>query len=275
MAIAITAGKHEPHREHKTFMQRLLDGVERVGNKVPHPVIIFVALILLVIVLSHIVYLTGASVTYESINAETHDVEMKTTAAKSLLSAEGIRFMYSGVAAFMSVGRHPLAGLAASFASNVGVLGGKDGRSAGDATNVVTDYVRINGESRSDSEQFTSAITAAFKDAFTKAAAQVRDDKGETAQAKFDGRADYFPFRLPDDAPAVVHAKHAAESIGLKPTTQFSRGGLDSNWFARHGLPSVTFGAGQHEIHTVKEYVDLPEFADGCRMAVALATIES
>ncbi|MCI0676247.1 MAG: M20/M25/M40 family metallo-hydrolase [Phycisphaerales bacterium] len=158
--------------------------------------------------------------------------------------------------------------------SNVGVFGGKDNRSAGDATNVVTDYVRINGESRSDNEKFTSAITAAFKDAFTKAAGQVKDDKGEAAQAKFDSRADYYPFRLPDDAPAVVHAKHAAESIGLKPTTQFSHGGLDSNWLARHGLPSVTFGAGQHEIHTVKEYVDLPEFADGCRMAVALATID-
>src|SRR5262245_5746926 len=126
--------------------------------------------------------------------------------------------------------------------SNVGVFGGKDGRSAGDATNVVTDYVRINGESRSDNESFTSQITAAFKDAFAKAAAAVKDDKGEAAQAKFDSRADYYPFRLADDSPAVVHAKHAAESIGLKPTTHFSHGGLDSNWLARHGLPSVTFG---------------------------------
>jgi hypothetical protein len=27
-------------------------------------------------------------------------------------------------------------------------------------------------------------------------------------------------------------------------------------------------------IHTVKEYVDVPEFANGCRLAVALATLE-
>ena len=98
MSIAITADEtHEPHREHKTFMQKVLDGVEAVGNKVPHPVIIFFALIVLVVVLSHIVYLTGASVTYESINAETHEVEMITTGAKSLLSAEGLRFMYADV----------------------------------------------------------------------------------------------------------------------------------------------------------------------------------
>jgi len=158
--------------------------------------------------------------------------------------------------------------------SNVGVFGGKDGKSAGNATNVVTDYVHINGESRSDNEKFASAITAAFKDAFTKAAAQVKDDKGETAQAKFEGRADYFPFRLTDDEPVVQHAKRAAESIGMKSTTVFSHGGLDANWFARHGVPTLTIGAGQHEIHTVKEFVDLAEFADGCRMAVALATVE-
>ena len=50
----------------------------------------------------------------------------------------------------------------------------------------------------------------------------------------------------------------------------FSNGGLDANWLAgKHGVPTVTFGAGQDEIHTVKEYVDLPEFGRGCRLAVA------
>jgi len=33
--------------------------------------------------------------------------------------------------------------------------------------------------------------------------------------------------------------------------------------------------AGQKEVHTVKEYVDLKEFANGCRLAVALATLQS
>jgi di/tripeptidase len=34
----------------------------------------------------------------------------------------------------------------------------------------------------------------------------------------------------------------------------------------------VTIGAGQHNPHTPEEYVDLAEFREGCRMAVALAT---
>ena len=45
--------------------------------------------------------------------------------------------------------------------SNVGVFGGRDGQSAGDATNVVTDYVHIRGESRSHDAAFVAEIVAA------------------------------------------------------------------------------------------------------------------
>ena len=38
--------------------------------------------------------------------------------------------------------------------SNVGIFGGKDGKAAGDATNVVTDYVFIKGEARSPTSAF-------------------------------------------------------------------------------------------------------------------------
>ncbi len=80
-----------------TSMQRILDVVERVGNRVPHPVIIFVILIGIVIVLSHVFYMLGLSVSYQVINPETHEVEDATTAARSLLTVDGIRFMFTGV----------------------------------------------------------------------------------------------------------------------------------------------------------------------------------
>jgi aminobenzoyl-glutamate transport protein len=79
----------------KTGMQRILDVVEKVGNKVPHPVIIFLILIAVVLVLSHVLYLAGASVSYEVINPDTHKVETVTTAARSLLTASGVRDMYT------------------------------------------------------------------------------------------------------------------------------------------------------------------------------------
>jgi aminobenzoyl-glutamate transport protein len=81
----------------KTALQRLLDVVERVGNKVPHPAVLFFILIGLVVLLSFILHLLGVSVSYERLNAETHQNERVTAAVESLVSANGIRFIFTSV----------------------------------------------------------------------------------------------------------------------------------------------------------------------------------
>jgi tripeptide aminopeptidase len=158
--------------------------------------------------------------------------------------------------------------------SNVGIFGGKDGKPAGDATNVVTDYVHLVGEARSTDAAFAVKITEAFEAAFNKAKGEVKDADGGMAEVTFQSRTAYPPFLMSENDPAVVRAKKAAQSMGLEPVTMVSAGGLDANWLVKHGVPTVTFGAGQAEIHTVNEYVDIPEFAQGCRLAVAIATLE-
>jgi tripeptide aminopeptidase len=158
--------------------------------------------------------------------------------------------------------------------SNVGSVAGRDEGSAGVATNVVTDYVLVRGEARSHQPRFVKAITAAYREAFRNAARHVCDDRGRGARVRFQARLDYHSFRLKPDAPVVCFAERAAKRVGLRPVLRVSNGGLDANWLVRHGIPTVTFGAGQNNIHTIGEYVDLAEFAQGCRMAVALATLE-
>lgn len=158
--------------------------------------------------------------------------------------------------------------------SNVGIFGGKNGKAAGEATNVVTDYTYVRGEARSPDSAFAAAIAAGYREAFKKAQGEVKDADGGVAAVKFESVKAYPPFHQPDDAAVVKHAKKATEAIGLKPKTVFSNGGLDANWLVQHGLPTVTFGAGQNEVHTVKEWIDLPEFHQGCRVAVAAATLE-
>src|SRR4029453_1184493 len=81
----------------KSFMQRLLDAVEVAGNKVPHPAIIFLILIALVVLLSHLLYLVGATVSYQVINPESHEIEQASASARSLLTVDGIRFMFTSV----------------------------------------------------------------------------------------------------------------------------------------------------------------------------------
>ena len=99
--MATTAAATAP----KTAMQRVLDVVEKVGNMVPHPAVIFLALIGVTIALSHILYMTGASVTYEVIDEATHGTKEVTTKAQSLLTGGGLRFMYTSlVPNFMGFG---------------------------------------------------------------------------------------------------------------------------------------------------------------------------
>src|SRR5262249_23264387 len=135
--------------------------------------------------------------------------------------------------------------------SNVGVFGGKDGQSAGVATNVVTDYVLLRGESRSHDLRFIKTITDAYKEAFCAAAGQVRDQDGKGAKVRFQARRDYYPFRLKPTLPVVRHAQAAAQAAGLQPALRIANGGLDANWLVRHKIPTITFGAGQNNIHAV------------------------
>lgn len=156
--------------------------------------------------------------------------------------------------------------------SNVGSIGDAEGRSAGMATNVVTDFALVRGEARSHDPQFVKAITAAYREAFDEAAERVRDDRGRGARVRFKTRQDYNAFRLEPTEPVVRHALAAARAAGMHPTLRISNGGLDANWMVRHGIPTVTFGAGQNNPHTIGEYVDLGEFEAACRLALVLAT---
>jgi tripeptide aminopeptidase len=157
--------------------------------------------------------------------------------------------------------------------SNVGPVTGGEGRPAGDATNVVTDYVHVRGESRSHDAKFHKAITAAYKAAFTHAAARVKNSEGKAGRIKFKAHTDYHPFRIKDSLPVVKRASAAVAAGGTKPNIRTTNGGLDANWMVRHGIPTVTLGAGQNEAHTVDEWINLDEFEGACALALRLATM--
>lgn len=207
------------------FLNKMLDGIERLGNKVPNPVMMFLYLILLVAALSLVLSWVGVSVTDEVVTpvnkAELHDLRdalggsvvpydvrtntpveipeyttrVQTFEIRNMLSVDGLRFVFSsfvdnfaafgvvavtlvamagvgvaekagmmgalirklvkvapkgalafililvgvvssiatdagyliliplGAAAYLSVGRHPIAGLAAAFAGVSAIFG--------------------------------------------------------------------------------------------------------------------------------------------------------
>jgi len=159
--------------------------------------------------------------------------------------------------------------------SNVGIFGGRDGKAAGDATNVVTDYAFIKGEARSPNAAFATEIARGYEAAFGRAKASVIDHEGQGAEVRFSHVTAYPPFELGQDTPIVERATRALKALGIEPNYLFSNGGLDANWLDKHGIPTVTIGAGQAEIHTIKEYVNLAEYEKGCRLAILLATLDA
>lgn len=156
--------------------------------------------------------------------------------------------------------------------SNLGKLEGRDGGRVGGPHNVVCDYVRVEGEARSHDARFVPRILGAYRRAFAEAARRLPNAAGEQAQVGFHSETLYEPFRLAADAAVVRFAHERAAAIGLAPTLRVANGGLDANWLVRHGVPTVTFGAGQRDIHSVDEWVHVPDFLAGCRLAVALAS---
>ena len=150
--------------------------------------------------------------------------------------------------------------------SNVGVI------NAGSATNVVADSASLRAEARGHDAAFRGRIVKAIETAFKEAARRVKSSDGRTGRVTIEGRLDYEAFRLADDEPCVVAAREAVRAIGRTPRLDVSNGGLDANWMAANGIPTVTLGCGQMEIHTTREQLDLDAFEAACTVALRLAT---
>src|SRR5215831_13596475 len=125
--MAETLAEAPPTQEKPSgFVQRMLDAIERLGNRVPNPAVMFLALIVLVWVLSAILALTHTHVTTEVSTpkpptstdpnypyypggasvpnlppipphptAPEYQMHTETIAVKNLLNVDGIRFIFT------------------------------------------------------------------------------------------------------------------------------------------------------------------------------------
>lgn len=151
-----------------------------------------------------------------------------------------------------------------SGTANVGVIHG------GEATNVVTPQVKLRAEARSHVADFRSQIVDRMRAAFESAAASVKNIEGRCGSCDFSSRVDYEAFQLPDDDPSVQTLEAALLAIGRQSERRVAGGGLDANWLNVHGIPAVTVGCGQMQIHTADEQLDIPDYLAACRIATML-----
>jgi tripeptide aminopeptidase len=150
--------------------------------------------------------------------------------------------------------------------SNVGSIHG------GEATNVITEHVKLKAEARSHDPKFRGQIIRAIESAFQKAAKEIKSSEGRRGSVRFEGRLDYEAFLLDPKDECVQLAEAAVAAVGRESIRVVSNGGLDANWLNAHGIPTVTLGCGQMNVHTTREMLDLASYRDACRIALRLAT---
>jgi len=150
--------------------------------------------------------------------------------------------------------------------ANIGVLHG------GEANNQVMDHLIVTGECRSHSQDSLEKISKVWKTAFENAAREVINEAGEQGSIDWKLEHDYPSFKLENDEPVIQRFLDVAEKIGQKRSLTLMNAGLDANTLNKKGIPTLSFGAGCKNAHSLNELVELPRFFASCELIIALAT---
>lgn len=134
----------------------------------------------------------------------------------------------------------------------------------GGATNIVTDYVKLDAEARSIVQEKVEAQLASMKEALESAAQEF------SATAKFTSQIMYPAFKFEEQDEVVQVASRAIKSLGLQPRLFHSGGGSDANIFNGLGVPTVNLAVGYEDIHTTKERIHSDDLVKTAEVVVAL-----
>lgn len=150
--------------------------------------------------------------------------------------------------------------------ANLGIIKG------GTGSNVVMPILNILAEARSHDPAFRKQIIDKWRHEFIEAA--IRQTNGrDNGKVRFGPGPTYEAFALADDAPVVKMVLAASEKCGLNGRCVSNDGGMDANWIVAHGIPALTIGVGQRNVHMPTEELDLHEFRKACKIATTLATM--
>ena len=144
---------------------------------------------------------------------------------------------------------------------NIGVIEG------GTVRNAVPEKAVVQGEFRSRDLETLDGIQLQL----TEAVDEVRRLYPE---AVIEGRVrtEFETYTISEDDPAARLVMAALRTLGLEPTFHPSGGGTDGNVFRKHGISAVVVGMADHNMHTVREYVTIPDLVDAARLCETLLT---
>jgi tripeptide aminopeptidase len=152
----------------------------------------------------------------------------------------------------------PVGRLSPTMTSNIGMIAG------GEATNVVPDRCRVDGEVREFRQHAIDEHLAMLHDTFSRVAAQKNGSVG------FESEVDFLPFTLDPASHVFRVTVEVLTSLGLTPAPIQYLGGSDANTLNAKGLPTVNLGIGAQNPHANDEFILLEDLAKAEEIAKAL-----
>ena len=139
----------------------------------------------------------------------------------------------------------------------------------GTVRNAVPETTIIHGEFRSRNIETLDNIRVQI----TEALDEVREMFPE-AELDDHLHTEFETYTLTDDDPATERVVEALGRLGLDPIFSPSGGGTDGNVFRLRGMSAVVVGMADHGMHTVREYVVIPELVDTAHLCEALLRVQ-
>lgn len=142
---------------------------------------------------------------------------------------------------------------------NIGTIEG------GTVRNAVPESTTVRGEFRSRNLETLDSIRLQLSEAISS----VREAFPE-ATIEDHLHTEFETYTLTDDDPATRLVTAALRSLGLEPSMRPSGGGTDGNIFRRRGISAVVVGMADHDMHTVRESVTIPDLVDAAHLCETL-----
>jgi len=139
---------------------------------------------------------------------------------------------------------------------NLGVISG------GMATNIIPEYVEVQGEARSHDTKMLDKVTQNIVSIFEDTAAQMRVSGEDLPRVEMEVEQDFPNTNIPEDHRAIVLARMAAQNLGRTLESKTIGGGADANIFFGKGIVAGVLGTGMTDVHTLKESIRLEDMVN-------------
>ncbi|MEE9198705.1 MAG: M20/M25/M40 family metallo-hydrolase [Dehalococcoidia bacterium] len=137
---------------------------------------------------------------------------------------------------------------------NIGTIAG------GSVRNAVPESATFSGEFRSRNLETLDLLQMQVKTTLEEVRSTYQD-----ATIEDDFGIEFHMYRLSPEEEVLGMVTRTLQAMGLEPELTPSGGGTDANVMRQQGISSVVVGMSTNQMHTVREYVVIPDLVDTAR----------